>query len=302
MDEIKGQVADLKIVREGWGWLTLLYGSANERTKVVGHPLGVEEGDTVECKGAWTEHPKFGRQFKAIEIRAVAPTDTSGAIAWMMSRLPQVGRKHATAMIERWGLPGVWRVLEHSPGDLATLNGITPERARRIHERYMAVLPERDRIVELRRIGLTDRQAAKVVSKWGTAAIDKIRANPYALAEHVDGFGFLRSDAVARRLGLPKEHPSRIRAGLLHTMGEAIGGGHTAVAQPKLVKMAASEKVLDVDVEVVWPVLGQLLREGGLVLWGVRRDVHTAPIAASEAKVAGGVLRLLGRRVGDNHG
>ena len=236
---LRGQVHSTRVIRDGWGTLELLAGSDDGRVSVTGHPLGIEAGDTVEVTGSWQTHPRYGRQFRADAIRVVAPSDAAGAIAWICSRLPGVGRKRATAMVERWPLPDVWEVLRERPWELAVhIPGITPARAAHIGTQYREVEHERERIVALRGYGLTDRQAANVVAKWGAETLETLRADPYQLSQ-IYGFGFKRSDAIAQKMGLPANHPSRIRAGLEHMLEEARGHGHCFVPAGKLIAMTA---------------------------------------------------------------
>lgn len=300
MDQLKGQVTEIRIIREGWGWMDVLHGSARERARVVGHPLGVDVGDTVEVDGVWTDHPRFGRQFKGREIRVLEPSDAVGAIEWLRSRLPHVGRKLATEMVERWGIPGVWDALafdttptegEWRPSPLAELRSINQHRARLIHEAYRAHVAERDQMVELKRWGLTDRQCAKVGEKWGRRAIAEMRRDPYQLAEHVTGFGFKRSDAVAMRMGLPQNHPSRIRACLSWLLEQAAEAGHVYVPSGRLVAQARS--VLGGVTE------SEVRREGNALLdaGAIRRRgaaVYSAGLERAEASVAESVGRLIG--------
>lgn len=305
MEIISGQVETLRLYRDSWGVMRLLSGSANERTDVVGTLLGFDVGDTVEVEGAWENHPRFGERFKARAIRVLVPTDASGAIAWLRGRMPQIGRRLATEMVERWGLPGLWDVLAERPHELASenggLRGITPERARRIGEAYRAHRAERDRMVELKRWQLTDNQIAKLTAAWGDRVIDRLREDPYAAIEHVDGFGWARADDLARRMGLPAAHPSRIRAALLHVLDEAAGAGHCYVPLPKLVAVAQKHLCRDgragtdgVTEAAIRREGNVLLDAGKLVVSGPWR-VYAADIAEAEERVAANVLRLLGR-------
>lgn len=304
-ETISGQVERVSIKREGWGTLDVLYGSARETATVTGHPLGVKKGDTVEVVGAWTKHPKYGPQFKADKIRVVAPSDAIGAIEWICSRLPRVGRKRATEMIARWPLPEIWAVLASRPGELVVIDGITPQTAARIGAAYRKVEGERERIVALRGWGLSDRQAARVVEKWGADALERLRANPYLLAEQIDGFGFLRSDAVAMRMGLALDHPMRVRAALGHLLKEAKSAGHTFVPAGKLIAMTAKLLAGAVTEQAV-------LREGRAVIQAgkmVQREarggeathIYAPALDAAEQAVADAVKRL-GRSKRDGRG
>lgn len=290
-ETIRGQVESIRLVREGWGILVLLFGSAGERATVTGHPLGIETGDTVEVDGTWTSHPRFGRQFKAREIRVTAPSDALGVIEWMRGRLPAIGRKLATAIVERFGVAGTWRVLEEEPEALINIAGITPERAAAIHRVYMQHLGERDRMVALKRWGLSDRQIARVIEVWGDRALEEMRRDPYQLAAHVDGFGFVRADDVALRMGLPRDHASRIRAWIAHALEEAAGAGHVYVPGAKLVSMGA--RALGVGEELVRREAYAMIDEGRAVRRGVA--VYRPPLARAEEGVAASVRRLVAR-------
>ena len=64
--------------------------------------------------------------------------------------------------------------------------------------------------------GLTHFQVTTLVGKFGNHVVPMLREDPYLLISEVPGFGFKRVDKIARRLGTPKELPSRLRAGI-HT-------------------------------------------------------------------------------------
>lgn len=298
-ETLRGQVESIRIVRDGWGWLVLLFGSAVERATVTGHPLGVEIGDTIEVDGAWTTHARYGRQFRAREIRTVAPSDAVGVIEWMRARLPNVGRKLATTIVERFGVEETWRVLEHAPHELVALSGITPERAAAIHAEYMKHLDERDRIVALKRWALTDRQIARIHEALGLDAINVIRRDPYVLITTVTGFGWARADALAQRMGLPLDHPSRIRAGLEFLLSEAAIAGHTYVPAGKLIAMAA--RVLGVDEAAVVREGREAIASGRMVQREARAGhgtghgtrIYAPRIDHAEQAVADAVRRLV---------
>jgi exodeoxyribonuclease V alpha subunit len=292
-ETLRGQVEAIRIVREGWGFLTLLHGSATERATVTGHPLGVEVGDTIEVHGTWSTHPRWGRQFKAREIVTVEPSSALGVIEWMRSRLPNIGRKLATAIVERFGVEGTWAVLERDHQRLVELAGITEERARAIHVAYIAHLGERDKMVALKKWGLSDRQISRVIEVWGESALAEMRRDPYQLAEHVDGFGFVRADDVALRMGLPRDHESRVRAWILFALDEAAGAGHVYVPGAKLVAMGA--RTLGVSEDLVRAQAYALI-DGGKA---VRRSgaVYRPELAEAEEGVAASVRRLLARAV-----
>ena len=49
-----------------------------EKITVVGAIASIEEGENVEVEGQWTNHAKYGRQFKIETYRLVYPTTLEG--------------------------------------------------------------------------------------------------------------------------------------------------------------------------------------------------------------------------------
>jgi exodeoxyribonuclease V alpha subunit len=293
LETIQGEITEARILGgDFWGSAKVRVAGGPMIT-AVGKLLGVQPGDTVELEGAWAEHPRFGRQFKFRSLSTKVPRDSSGVVAWLSSRLPNLGPKRAAAIVEELGAEGVWRVIEHEPDRLLEVPGITPERRDAIVEAYWKHRAERDRIVRFKTWGLTDGQIARVIEKWGARAEEILAEDPYQLCDEVYGFGFKRADATALRMGLPPDSPARIRAALLHLLAEAAEGhGHAYVPGGALISMAA--KLIVVDGTAVARELAQLVERGRVRKSGSRAVLPELDDA--ERDVAGRVARALGRR------
>ena len=63
-----------------------------------------------------------------------------------------------------------------------------------------------------------------------TTAILKVTENPYRLAVDIHGIGFKTADALAQRLGIPKDSLLRARAGVCHALQVWSEQGHCAAA------------------------------------------------------------------------
>jgi exodeoxyribonuclease V alpha subunit len=251
LETLIGEVAEARVLgRDFWGSARVRPSKGGAECVVVGKLLGVQPGDTIEAQGVWTEHEKFGKQFKARTIETRVPRDASGVVAWLASRLPQLGPNRARALVEELGVEGVWHTIEHDPDRLLDVQGITPERRDMIVKAYHEHRGERDRIVRFKAWGFTDGQIARVLDEWGDRAEAILRENPFALSERVHGFGFKRADAVATRMGLPHDAPARIRAGIMHTLVEA-SEGHGHVYIPGGALVGASARLLDLGERVV---------------------------------------------------
>lgn len=255
---VRGEVAGAKVYREGWGRLTLRDGTA-----VMGTVLGFDEGDHVEARGRWSDDPKWGRQFKAQTITRVLAADDRGAIAWLASRLPGLGEVRARELVARFGVPELYRVIEHEPERLTEIRGITRELAEKIRAAHAAVKGETEEMTMLLGWGLTDSQIKRCREAWGKDVIPVLREDPYRLAEEVHGFGFKRSDEIARRMGLPADHPRRLQACCLHVLREAETEGECYVPRGLLLRVALEElAAATVRVGQVAQQLDALVEEG----------------------------------------
>jgi len=282
---LTGQALEVRILRGSWGRLELAAGSDDERTPVTGQVLGIAPGATVQVQGFWKSTEKWGREFRAVAIETLIPADDAGAIAWLAGpAFPGLGRKRAAELVERFGTPGVWEVLERESHRLAELRGITPAMAEELGRAYSFSKHRREEMVQLRGWGLTDGQIGRLRAHFGDGVVEAVRRDPYELIEAVRGFGWERSDALARNMGLPHDHPSRIRACLRHGLTEAEGRGHCYWPAAKLLGITA--RVLELPVAPVRGVANALLDEGRIALAPPGRAYLPETLEAEERVVA----------------
>lgn len=219
-DTLRGIVRAVKIRRLPWGTCEI------DGHAVTGTVNGLRDGDSVEARGAWSTHATYGEQFKATSIVRTVPSDESGTIAWLAARLPGIGAATARAIVERFGVDGALHTIAHEPERLCEIRGISKRRAELAAAELREVLSGFEEQRTLLGWGLTESQIKRVHETWGERALERIRENPYALIEHVEGFGFARADAIALRMGLPHGHRSRVEAGILHTLRKLESEGH----------------------------------------------------------------------------
>lgn len=285
-DVVTGEVLSVRVISENWGRLELAGGAV-----VTGAVLGFYVGDTVEARGKWTE-TKFGRQLKAQTIRTTLASDTKGAIAWLASRLPGLGKRRATELVERFGVPALYEVIAQRPEELCVVKGITAELAEKIREEHERVRGETEEMTTLLGWGLTDGQIRRCKEAWQKKVLEVLRADPYRLAEEVYGFGFKRADEIARKMGLPTDHPRRLQACCLHVLREAEGDGHCFVRRKLLLRLAMDE------LDAAKVRVGQVAEQLDVVLEDARAievddRVYLPDTRAAEHDVARRVRRML---------
>jgi exodeoxyribonuclease V alpha subunit len=251
---------------------------------VVGKLIGCNPGDTIELDGEHATHPRYGAQFRVRNVRVVLPSDARGVVGWLAAKLPQVSARRAEALVERYGVDGLWQRLDAEDWlALTVIDGITPDRAQEILAAYKQHRADRDRFVQFKSWGMTDNQVARVVKEWGDKAEQKMMANPYALIEFVPGFGWTRADAIALRMGVRRDDPARLAAGLLHAMGLATQAGHCFSPAGKLVGVTAN-KICGVNATPLYRTLDELVERGKLIRF--EDAIYLPDIAAAETELA----------------
>lgn len=293
METIAGELRAHRIVGQDF-WSIATIRTSDGDQPAVGKLLGAQVGDSVEIEGEWSTHAKYGHQFRVTSCVVTVPQTDNGVISWLTMRLPNVGAARARAMLDHFGgAVKLWDAIERTPQRLVEVDGITPERVESIVDAYHSFREERDRMIRFRAWDMTENQIARMLAVWGADAEAKLRANPYELAQVVDGFGFILADRIAQRMGIPLDSVGRIECGLRHTMEQATGHGHCFVATGKLVKLAA-EKVLRIDGDLVAKHLAIMRGRGEFVQHGKR--TFTRRLNRDEQRCADMIRALLAQR------
>src|SRR5262245_60849672 len=122
----------------------------------------------------------------------------------------------------------------------------------------------REIMVFLHSHGVSTSRAVRIYKTYGEQAIERVRSNPYVLANEIHGIGFKTADQIAQRVGIAHDSLVRACAGLEHVLGEAMGAGHCAL--PAQALKEETLRLLNVDGNIVDRALEQTLASGGLAL------------------------------------
>ncbi len=262
---LEGVVRRILFTNEENGWAAVrLETDDGDRFTAVGTLLGVREGDRLRLSGRWKRHEKFGRQLDVASFVHVAPTTRKGLEAFLASgRLPGIGPALAKRLVGAFGLDTL-EVLDREPERLTEVPGIGPRTAEKVVRAWQDARTIRQVMVFLLSHGISPGVAAKVHRRYGASALDVVRENPYRLADEVFGVGFATADRIARSLGIPRDAPQRLEAGLVYALQEAAGDGHVFLPRDRLLEQAAS--LLEVDPEALEEPLDELERRMRVVV------------------------------------
>ncbi|MBE2268701.1 MAG: ATP-dependent RecD-like DNA helicase [Anaerolinea sp.] len=232
---------------------------------VVGVMPGINVGETVRFSGAWVTDPRYGKQFKAETMTPVAPTTESGIVAYLASGIVKgIGEKTARKIVAYFGTDTL-DILDREPSRLYEIPGLKKELARDLALAWGANQAVRQTMIFLQGYGVTSKMAARIYKFYGASTISTVKENPYALADEVNGIGFIRADEIAQNMGLPADAHHRIRAGLVYALNQMTKEGHVYVPRLELVTKALEMLKID-NIGRVQAALSQEVLAGNLLL------------------------------------
>ncbi len=229
---------------------------ANEPATAVGTLTGILEGQPLRLRGTWIEDKRFGRQFKIDSYQTRSPETLLGIERFLGSGvIKDIGPERAKRLTAAFGLDTL-KIIEERPDRLTEVSGIGPHLAARISQAFAEQRHLQDVMVFLRGHGVSAGFAARIVKRYGADAIRVVKTDPYRLALEVWGIGFRTADAIAEKIGIAKDDPKRLAAGLAHVLETQLEDGHCHVPEEQLT--ASASDLLGVPQERVKPALSQL--------------------------------------------
>jgi exodeoxyribonuclease V alpha subunit len=266
----------------------------------VGPLLGAQVGESLRMRGRWTSHPRYGRQFEVHAYTTVLPATVQGIQRYLGSGLIKgIGPVMAERMVAHFGVD-IMHIIEDSPERLIEVDGLGPKRTAMITAAWAEQKAIKEVMIFLQGVGVSTSLAVRIYKKYGDAAISVVRSEPYRLASDVWGIGFKTADTIATSVGIARDSPERIKAGLAYTLSEAADDGHCYLPAPNLITDAA--KILEVPSELIAPCLDELAAAEGVVREELPAPaeagspvpaVYLPPFYQAERTLAASLQRLL---------
>lgn len=231
---------------------------------VVGNLPELTPGEYVHLKGQWLNHPKHGMQFKVDTCEQTIPATTDAIRRYLGSGLIKgIGPKLADRIVDQFGKNSL-EVIENQPDQLLEVPDIGQKRRKMIVEAWEEQKQIKEVMLFLHGHQISTTLAVKIYKQYGDETLNILQTDPYRLAEDIFGIGFKTADRIAQALGLPREHPARIQAGIIYALNQATNEGHVFEPRRKLAETA--RELLDVSPELVEPATEQLLKEAKIIL------------------------------------
>ncbi len=235
----------------------------NDIITACGIMPGTVVGDKLKLMGGWAIHPNYGRQFKVAYYEKSLPATANEILRYLSSRaIKGIGPKTATKIVEIYG-EDTFDVLENHPDWLAKIPGISASKARDISENFREQFGVRTLMMFCREF-LSMSMSVRIYKKWGGAALDRIKANPYRLCEDFSGIGFERVDKLAKGMGIADDSDFRVESGIRYVLiDNSRTNGHAFLPYEKLAQAAAMK--LGVEVSQVKTCMENMIKDGRLI-------------------------------------
>ena len=274
--------------------------ASTELVTAVGALLGANVGECLRLRGRWASHPKYGKQFEVHSYATVLPATEQGIRRYLGSGMIKgIGPVMAERMVNHFGVD-IMHIIDDEPDRLIEVQGLGPKRVARVKDAWAEQKAIKEVMVFLQGVGVSTSLAVKIYKKYGDESVQTVTKNPYQLAADVWGIGFKTADTIAASVGIAKDSPERITAGLAYTLSEAADNGHCYLPSEELTEQAV--KILGVDEELIPPCLAALadaedaVREELPPPWdpeaGPVQAVYLPPFFHSERSLATALRRL----------
>ena len=235
-----------------------------EELTCVGSFPAVSQGTTIQASGIYTHHPVYGKQFQISSFVEKIPEDTYAMERYLGSgAIKGIGVALAARIVRRFGEDTI-RIVEEEPERLAEVKGISEKKAREIAAQVTEKTEMRKAMIFLQKYGISLNLGAKIYQKYKDSLYTVLQENPYRLAEDISGVGFKIADEIAARIGIHADSDYRIRSGMLYTLLQASGEGHTYLPKDQL--FARCAKLLGVDESYMEKHLMDMLLDRKLVM------------------------------------
>ena len=234
-----------------------------ELITVVGNLASINPGESLLLRGEWVDNPKYGRQFQIEKYETILPANVVGLRKYLGSGLIKgIGPKMAALIVRKFGMDTM-DVIENEPDKLARVPGIGRKRVEIIKKAWEAQREIKNVMLFLQSHDVSTAHAAKIYKTYENDAIPIVTENPYQLADDIYGIGFVTADTIAQKLGMDKDAPQRVQAGIKYVLSQKADDGHVFQHRGELIE--ACQTMLEQELEAIEQGLHALVEKEEII-------------------------------------
>lgn len=286
MEKLAGYVEHIIYRNADNGYTVLNLVNGEDEITCVGIFSTIAEGENIEATGDYTDHPTYGTQFKVVSFEEKAPEDQEAIERYLGSgAIKGIGLAMAARIVRRFK-EDTFRIIEEEPERLVEVKGISERKAMEIASQVNEKRDLRQAMIFLQQFGITMNLAVKIYNKYGQEVYGILKENPYRLADDIEGVGFRTADDIAAKAGIRTDSDFRVRSGILYTLLQASGEGHTFLPQEELT--AKTSELLGIDKEIIEKNYMDLSIDRKIIMKqsGDQVQIYSSPFYYMEANTA----------------
>jgi exodeoxyribonuclease V alpha subunit len=283
LQKIEGEVLSQKSFDSGYAILRVEIDKGNIAT-LVGDMPNFASGIRVEASAQKVDHPKYGMQFKVVNIQEKGFATLEGVINYLSgSNFNGIGKSYARLIVDHFG-DQVLNILDHDISKIYKVPGLPQAKAESIEEQWSENRLIHKLMAQLVKYNLTPNMVIKIHDHFGDQTLKIVQNEPYRLTE-VYGIGFHKADELALSAGLPRHSADRIEAAIMFVMTNAsMQNGHCYINHKTLGDSVILLLQNDVNLIEVLNSIKNLQKKGPLIIEDDR--IYLSSIHQIEKRVA----------------
>lgn len=193
-----------------------------------------------------------------------------------------VGPKFAKRIVQEYGTDTL-EIIETDVNRLIEIPGIGGKRVKMIAESWERQKEIKNVMLFLQDHGVSTAFAAKIYQQYGNESIEKVKENPFRLADDIWGIGFKTADSIAGKPGIGKEAFVRLRSGIMYTLSTLADEGHVYAEKEQLVKKAA--ELLQAEESSIIMTMDQMFVDKDLIREKIQKKMDVCDAGGEIADV-----------------
>ncbi len=253
-------------------------------------------GDTLDVKGRWETHARYGMQFNLESFDTLLPADIDGIKTYLESGfIKGVSRKVIPRLVALFK-ENTLSVIEQKPERLLEVKGVGQRTADKITKAWKTHHTVGTLIRFLKDNNLNPSYFPRILKAYGKDAVDILVNDPFRVAEDLPGIGFTIAESIIRHSDTPVDASERARACIYHTVEMFCDQGHVYIPMDTLVSRCESD--YNLEPEAVIDGLETLSLSGDLVVEAIDaagdlKGIYPAALHRAEKGIALRINALL---------
>lgn len=233
---------------------------------ITGNIGNIQEGSSYQFYGEFTNHPKYGVQFKADKYASSQPSTSESLINYLSSdSFKGIGVKTAERIVDALGTDCIDKIVQDKTV-LNQVSGLSQKQKNTLDDVLASEYGMQKIILTLNQFGIDNALAFRIYGKYEGQTMEIIRENPYQLIQDIDRIGFNRADSIADHLDVQPDADDRIQAGILYALFlEASDSGDTYMIEHRLIEKTIQtlekSRPFIIDNELVERNIGLMLED-----------------------------------------